>query len=236
LRSDLVRVCGREGGHRAHHEQTKETLADTGEAAAQHTQHVVLAVARVGVGEEPAHRILLLLLLHHSLLLALLGEGGLLDGGLVAGLVLVFGARLGIVDVALLVGLGEAHGLVVLLAVRLLLGRQLVELALLADGQQLIVCALLDDPAPLDEGDLVGAHDRREPVRDGDRREAALLHDVVERRLHDLLARVVERAGRLVEQHDARLLDDGTRDGDTLLLPARELAAAHAHLCAVALV
>jgi len=73
-------------------------------------------------------------------------------------------------------------------------------------------------------------------VRNGDRREGSLLHDIVERRLHDLLARVVERAGRLVEQHDARLLDDGPRDGDALLLPARELAAAQAHLRVVALV
>ena len=86
----------------------------------------------------------------------------------------------------------------------------------------------------MDDGDLVGAHDGRETVRDRDRREAPLLHDAVERRLHDLLARVVERAGRLVEQHDAGLLNDGTRDGDALLLPARELAAAQTHLRLVA--
>ena len=48
-----------------------------------------------------------------------------------------------------------------------------------------------------------------------------------------LLARVVERAGGLVEQHDAGLLDDGARDGDALLLPARELAAAQPHLLRV---
>jgi hypothetical protein len=34
----------------------------------------------------------------------------------------------------------------------------------------------------------------------------------------------VERAGRLVEQHHARLERDGARDRDALLLPAGELA------------
>ena len=45
----------------------------------------------------------------------------------------------------------------------------------------------------------------------------------------------VERRGRLVEQQDRRRLEDGAGDGDALLLAARELEAALAHLGVVAL-
>ena len=43
---------------------------------------------------------------------------------------------------------------------------------------------------------------------------------VEDRRLH----RDIERAGRLVAHHDARIAGEGAGDGDTLLQPARELA------------
>mmetsp|Transcript_3426 Transcript_3426/g.10995 ORF Transcript_3426/g.10995 Transcript_3426/m.10995 type:complete len:221 (-) Transcript_3426:41-703(-) len=125
-------------------------------------------------------------------------------------------------------------GIPVLGLVRLLLGGEAVEDAALPDGEQVVVRPLLHDDALLDDGDLVAVLDRRQPVRHRDRREVALLHDVVERRLHDALARVVERRRRLVEQQDRRLLDDGARNGDALLLAARQLAAAQAHLSVVA--
>ena len=65
----------------------------------------------------------------------------------------------------------------------LLLRRQLVELSLLANGKQLFVRALLDDPPLLDQRDLVGPHYRGDTVCDRDRCEAARLHDLVQRRL-----------------------------------------------------
>merc|ERR1719258_898703 len=80
---------------------------------------------------------------------------------------------------------------------RLLLG-ELMEEALLADGQQLVVRALLHHTPLVDDGDLVGATDRRETVSDHDRRALLLSHDLVESRLHDALALVVERRRRLV--------------------------------------
>ena len=52
----------------------------------------------------------------------------------------------------------------------------------------------------------------------------------LQRLLDVVLGLRVQGAGGLVEQHDAGLLDDGARDGDALLLPARELAAAQPHL------
>ena len=45
-----------------------------------------------------------------------------------------------------------------------------------------------------------------------------------------LLGGGVERGRGLVQQQDGGLLDDGARDGDALLLPARELPAAQAYL------
>mmetsp|Transcript_11059 Transcript_11059/g.36307 ORF Transcript_11059/g.36307 Transcript_11059/m.36307 type:complete len:223 (+) Transcript_11059:39-707(+) len=99
---------------------------------------------------------------------------------------------------------------------------------------ELLVPSLLHDDAAVDDCDLVGVPDGAQPVGDRDRRPPLLLHDLVDRRLHHPLARRVERRRRLVEQQDRRLLDDGARDGDALLLAARQLAAAQAHLGVVA--
>ena len=41
----------------------------------------------------------------------------------------------------------------------------------------------------------------------------------------------VERRSRLVEDQDARILQQRARDGHALLLPARELESALAHRC-----
>ena len=43
--------------------------------------------------------------------------------------------------------------------------------------------------------------------------------------LDDALAFVIERAGRLIEDQDARIADEGARDRDALALAAREPAA-----------
>ena len=45
----------------------------------------------------------------------------------------------------------------------------------------------------------------------------------VERRLDRLLGAAVERAGRLVEDQDRRVLEQGAGDRDALLLAARQL-------------
>src|SRR5262249_7543428 len=88
-------------------------------------------------------------------------------------------------------------------------------------------------PAPCDlrlveQDELVGGHDGREPMRD-DERGAVLRHPL--ERVLDLLLRVaVERRGRLVEHQDRRRLEDGARDRHALLLAAGELQAALADL------
>src|SRR5438309_8920199 len=60
---------------------------------------------------------------------------------------------------------------------------------------QLLVRALLDEPASLEDDDQVGVADRREPVGDHERRAA--LEDLVHVGLHGPLRPRVERARRL---------------------------------------
>ena len=50
--------------------------------------------------------------------------------------------------------------------------------------------------------------------------------DVAQRLLDRRLGAAVERAGRLVEDQDRRVLEQGAGDGDALLLAARKLEAA----------
>jgi len=82
------------------------------------------------------------------------------------------------------------------------------------------VGAALGDPAVVEDHDLVGVPDGREPVRDRDRGPAAA--DDVERGLHGPLGLVVEGAGGLVEHQDPRIPQQGSRDRDALLLTTGE--------------
>ena len=59
-------------------------------------------------------------------------------------------------------------------------------------------------------------------MRDEDEGDAELALDLDELALHALAQLEVERGERLVEQQDLRLIDDSARDGDALLLTARE--------------
>ena len=102
---------------------------------------------------------------------------------------------------------------------------------------EFVVRALLDDPRALsrvlEDADSRRVPNRAQSVRDDDSgspRRVAVREEAVERRLHELLALVVERGGGLVKEQDARFADDRPRDGDPLLLPAAHEAAADAHL------
>ena len=94
--------------------------------------------------------------------------------------------------------------------------------ALLAE--QFGVLSALDDLTVIDHQNLVGGEDRGQPVRDGERRPP----DRKARQgvLDQPLGAGVEGAGGLVEDQDARVLEDGAGDGDALLLAARKLIAA----------
>ena len=60
----------------------------------------------------------------------------------------------------------------------------------------------------------------------GDDEGGAALHGLIQRDLHQPLVLGVQRAGRLVQQQDRRVADQGPGDGQTLALAARQALAA----------
>ena len=88
------------------------------------------------------------------------------------------------------------------------------------------VGAFFDRLPAIDHQDAAGIDNRRKPVRDHKRRASA--HDALQRRLHQFLAFLVERAGRLVEEEDRRIFKDRPRDCEALALAARQHDAAFA--------
>ena len=80
----------------------------------------------------------------------------------------------------------------------------------------------------LDDDDLVGAPHRGEAV--GDDHRGAPVEEAVERALDQDLRRPVDVRGRLVEDQDARVGEQGARDRDQLALPGREPGASLAHV------
>ena len=81
---------------------------------------------------------------------------------------------------------------------------------------------VLDDPAVLDDGDLVAALDGREAVRDHDR--GAPLEERVDGALDVALGRGIQPRGRLVEDHQARVAQEDTSERDELRLARRQRA------------
>src|SRR5690606_37693360 len=104
-------------------------------------------------------------------------------------------------------------------AVELETGLLLVEAAVEpAVAQQLVVRAALDDAALVHDEDLVRALDGGEAVRDDEGGAAAA--ERAQPVADEGLALGVEAGGGLVEDEDARVGDDGARDGDALALAA----------------
>ena len=105
-------------------------------------------------------------------------------------------------------------------------GTQLVGVAAVG-GDEFVVAADLRDAAVLDEGDAVGAADRGQAM--GDHDGGAVAHRMVERRLDERLVLVVEVTRRLVEHHDAGVLEQQSGDREALLLATGEPVAPLAH-------
>ena len=78
----------------------------------------------------------------------------------------------------------------------------------------------LDDPAPVQDEDLVGLLDGPEAVGDDER--GAPLDQLGQGLLDQVLGLHVHRRGRVVQDEDARVEQQGARDGDALLLAAGE--------------
>src|ERR687892_2762316 len=81
-------------------------------------------------------------------------------------------------------------------------------------GQKVREAAALDDAAVLEHQNEVGLAYRRQAMRDHERRAA--LHDVPQRLLNSRLRGRVERAGRLVQDQDRRILEHGAGDTQPL--------------------
>ena len=89
---------------------------------------------------------------------------------------------------------------------------------------QFVEGAALDDAAVIEHEDARRVADGRKPVRDHE--GGAALHHLVERGLHLALGGGVERARRLVEDQDRRVLQQRARNREALPLAARERTAA----------
>ena len=79
-----------------------------------------------------------------------------------------------------------------------------------------------NDPALLQHDDLVAVADRTKAMRDDDAGAAATAQIIVD----DLFGYWIERAGRLVEDDDGRVGNEGPGDLDSLALAAAEIRAA----------
>src|SRR5438046_5468868 len=87
---------------------------------------------------------------------------------------------------------------------------QVIQTAIQAVGrQQIAMRAALHDPAFREHHDEIGVLHRGEPVRDDEHR--AVLHEAVDRLLHQTLGFRVERARRLVDNEDWRIDRKSTR-------------------------
>ena len=80
--------------------------------------------------------------------------------------------------------------------------------------------ALVDDPSPVQDDDPLGEMQRRLAMRDEQR--GPVRHHPTERIVNRGLDPSVDRARRVVEDQDARVIENRARERDPLTLPARE--------------
>src|SRR5208337_523665 len=95
---------------------------------------------------------------------------------------------------------------------------------LASTGEEALVAALLEDPALLEDDDPVRRLDRGKAVGDNDRRPAA--HDRLEAFLDLRLGEGIDARRGLVEDEDAGIAQEDSRQDDELALPHRQRGAA----------
>ena len=78
----------------------------------------------------------------------------------------------------------------------------------------------LDDPPGIEDDQAVGAAERRQAVGDGDRGPAG--DEPIDRRLDRHLRLRIDRRGRLVEDQDRRIDQEGPGDRNPLAFTAGE--------------
>src|SRR5258706_554480 len=101
---------------------------------------------------------------------------------------------------------------------------QVVEAPVEAVGpQQVVVTAALDDAPLRQHHDEISVLHRGQAV--GDDEHGAMLHEALDRLLHQALRFGVERTRRFVEDEERWIAQQGARDRDALALPPREARA-----------
>src|SRR6266700_2337776 len=90
--------------------------------------------------------------------------------------------------------------------------------------QEVLMPALFNDTALLDDHDLVRVLDCAQAM--GDYNRGAIFHQAFERLLHQVFAFIVERTGRLVKDQQAWIAQQGPCNGNTLTLSTRKLHSA----------
>ena len=90
-------------------------------------------------------------------------------------------------------------------------------------GDEVVVCAALDDASVVEDHDRVAVADGGQAVRDDEDRPP--FHQRVHAALHERFGARVDGAGRLVENHDRGIGDGRARDGEQLPLALREVRA-----------
>src|SRR3989338_4967689 len=91
--------------------------------------------------------------------------------------------------------------------------------------------AICDDTPFVHDDDAIHLHDRRKPVCDDD--DSFSLHQDLERILYERLRPGIQARCRFVENKYRSVLEDGTRDSDSLAFSARELDTAFTDICIV---
>ena len=87
-----------------------------------------------------------------------------------------------------------------------------------AGPDQFVVAAVLDEASAVDGDDAVGIAHGRQTVRDDD--DGSPFGDMLHFLFDDVFALVIEGAGRLVQNQDARVGDESAGNGNTLALTA----------------
>src|SRR5690606_6292355 len=89
--------------------------------------------------------------------------------------------------------------------------------------EELLMCADTDDLARVEDHDAVGVDDGSHPLRND--QDGSVTGHGLEGAAQARIGSDVESGERIIEQVDGRLLDDGSRDGEALLLATRQVAA-----------
>ena len=97
---------------------------------------------------------------------------------------------------------------------------------------ELLVGALLDDAALVDDHDAIGVSDRREPV--GDHHRGPVSHQLVQRLLNEYLRMGVDVGGRFVQDQDAWVGHQRPGEANQLPLADAQVAASLLDRCVVA--